>query len=71
MTVRFPFPAATRIGFGPTGVPAGSFQTDFKCSTGQDWFTLFGVSWYPVGIVDRIGYPNAMLSAKTQWKTKI
>lgn len=55
----------------PSGVPSGSFTTDFKCATGQDWFTQFGVSWYPVGIVDRTGYPTSMLSAKTQWKTKI
>jgi len=67
----FSIPCGTTGSVCPPGVPSGSFQTDFKSPTGQDWFSLFGVNWYPVGIVDRIGYPNAMLSAKTQWKTKI
>jgi hypothetical protein len=38
--------------------PAGSFQTDFRCQTGDEWNTKFGVNFNPCGMVDRTGYPD-------------
>ncbi|MFM2207436.1 MAG: hypothetical protein RL213_1411 [Bacteroidota bacterium] len=46
----------------PTGSqpnqPAGSFQTDFRCQTGNEWNDKFGVNFNPCGMVDRTGFPD-------------
>jgi hypothetical protein len=40
------------------GLPAGSFQTDFSCATGNTWNTFFGITGNPKGMIDRIDYPT-------------
>ena len=67
----FSDPCASGSCITDTTLPATAFTTDFRCDAGKAWFSKFSVSFYPVGIVDRIGYPSTMLSPKTQWVTKI
>jgi len=67
----FAIPCGQPGGACPTGGPAGSFLTDFRCPAGEDWYNTFNISTNPVGVVDRIGYPNSMQLQKSQWATKI
>lgn len=51
--------------------PAGSFQSDHRCATGNDWFTKFNVSFFPSGMVDQKGYPNSHLKPSASWNSNI
>ena len=67
----FAIPCGEPGGACPGGRPAGSFETDYRCPAGEDWYTTFNISTNPVGVIDRIGYPNSMMAQKTQWATKV
>ena len=51
--------------------PAGSFQSDHRCQTGNDWFAKFNVSFFPSGMVDQKGYPSSHLKPYASWNANI
>ena len=55
----------------PPLAPAGSYSADFRTQTGEDWYTTFGMSFNPVGLVNRTGYPGNELIPSTDWGTAI
>jgi hypothetical protein len=68
----FAIPCGQPGGACPGGRPAGSFETDFRVTAGEDWYDFFNIPTNPLGLIDRAGYPSpSMYQQKTQWAGKI
>lgn len=61
-----PCPNIDTTEFPPLQYP-DPFSADFRTETGNEWNTFFGISAYPAGMVDRIGYPNNNMKPKDKW----
>ena len=59
------------VGFFAT--PSGNFTTDFRTESGNELDQIFDASnnGLPIGMVNRRGYPNAVLSQYTEWASMI
>jgi hypothetical protein len=55
----------------PPGSPLGAYSDDFRTQTGEDWYTLFQIYSNPLGMINRIGYPNNQIITSTDWNTEI
>lgn len=57
---------------GYFATPGGDFTTDFRTDAGEDLDAFFSasLSGLPIGLVNRIGYPNA-LSQHTDWASTV
>jgi len=50
----------------------GSFTTDFTCSTGDAWYSFFGITGNPLGLVNRIDFPtNKQVKSVGDWAPDI
>ncbi|MEE3037852.1 MAG: Omp28 family outer membrane lipoprotein [Bacteroidota bacterium] len=60
------------IHVGYFATPAGSFSTDFRTDAGEELDAFFSasLSGLPIGLVNRIGFPNA-LSQHTDWASMV
>lgn len=60
------------IHVGYFATPGGDFTTDFRTDAGEDLDAFFGasLSGLPIGLVNRMGYPNA-LSQHTDWASTV
>lgn len=51
--------------------PSGVFETDFRTSEGDELGAFFGPSAFPIGMVNRIGYPENVLTEYTSWASEV
>jgi len=68
----FAIPCGLPGGACPGTQPAGSFQTDFRCPAGEDWYDQFNIPTNPLGLVNRAAYGTSnFFVPKSKWATKI
>jgi len=60
---------ANGVGFDANGDGVMDYTTDFKTTTGSDYYTTFGVSSNPAGAVSRLN--NGAITGKNQWETDV
>ena len=51
--------------------PSGVFVTDFRTDEGEELVEFFEPSAFPIGMVNRIGYPENALIEYTDWATEV
>lgn len=51
--------------------PSGVFVTDFRTSEGDELASFFGPDAFPIGMVNRIGYPENVLVEYTDWASQV
>ena len=62
-----PCPPASR----PPASPVGSYSEDLNTAAGTAWYNFFNIYSNPLGMVNRIGYPNNEIITSTNWNTTI
>ncbi len=51
--------------------PAGIFTTDFRTEAGNELASFFGPESFPIGMVNRLGYPENVLIDYTEWASMV
>ena len=51
--------------------PSGVFTTDFRTTAGDELATFFGPESFPIGMVNRKGYPENVLVDYTEWASMV
>ena len=51
--------------------PSGVFETDFRTNEGDELRSFFGPDAFPIGMVNRIGYPENVLVEYTDWASQV
>ena len=51
--------------------PSGDFVTDFRTPEGDELADFFEPDAFPIGMVNRVGYPNNVLKEYTDWATEV
>ena len=56
---------------GSFAQPSGVFETDFRTNEGNEITEFFGPDGFPIGMVNRQGYPENVLLNYTDWASKV
>lgn len=51
--------------------PSGVFVTDFRTTEGDELSGFFGPDAFPIGMVNRVGYPENVLVEYTDWASQV
>lgn len=51
--------------------PSGVFTTDFRTEAGNELADFFGPEAFPIGMVNRMNYPDNVLLEYTEWASKV
>ena len=52
-------------------IPGGVFETDFRTEEGEELAEFFSTESYPIGMVNRQGYPDNVLLNYTDWASNV